>query len=84
MTISHKFDAKRCIKTLLNLSTRKRSFMVLWNPDQIQREFWDKHLSVFGLSLVYFSLDSDMVTFDIETEWAMVHTTNGLFEVVNA
>ena len=63
MTISAKRNPAACIKTLCNLASSKRAFMILWNPDEIHRDYWFVHVYLFGLSLVYFSLtttcDSD-------------------------
>lgn len=61
MTISHQTRANQVIKTtvrtLLNLSTRKRSFMVLLNPDSIIRADWNTSVNVAGFSFVYLSLE---------------------------
>lgn len=59
MCISHKINSPAVISTLLNLATSKRALMILWNPAHVQREYWNLHLNVFGVSLVYFSLDYD-------------------------
>lgn len=71
MTISSQFQsqsvARRSISTLLNLSTSKRSFMILWNPDCIQRADWFVHISVMGVSLVYFSLATPEGSYEDET-----------------
>lgn len=62
MTLSRKTTTNQAIETLFNLSTRKRTFMVLWNPDEIRRDDWYVHIFVFGVSLVYFSLNTHTVT----------------------
>jgi hypothetical protein len=59
MTISQKTRTTVSLKTLLNLSTSKRSLMILWNPEEIHRQDWFVHVSFFGLSLVYFSLTTE-------------------------
>lgn len=69
MTISQKTRTQSAIKTLLNLSTAKRSLMLLWNPDEIQRDFWFVHVSFFGMSLVYFSLTTETVCPELPEYW---------------
>ena len=50
MTISTQTRPNQVIKTVLNLSTRKRSFMVLLNPERIFRDDWNVEFGVFGVS----------------------------------
>ena len=69
MTISNKTHTAVSLKTLLNLSTSKRSLMLLWNPEEIHREFWFVHISVFGLSLVYFSLTTETDSYGSYEYW---------------
>jgi len=59
MTISKRFNPAANLKTICNLATSKRAFMILWNPDCVQREFWQFHSCYFGFSFVYFSLQDD-------------------------
>ena len=61
MTISQKTRTQVSIKTLLNLSSSKRTIMLLWNPEEISRADWFVHVSFFGVSLVYFSLSSEVL-----------------------
>lgn len=36
--------------------TRKRVVMLLWNPDDVTRDYWQLSVNVFGVNLVYFSI----------------------------
>ena len=56
MTISNQLNTTAAISTLLNLSTRKRTLMILLNPAETHKEDWFVHIHVFGVSFVYFSL----------------------------
>jgi hypothetical protein len=59
MTISRRINQAAKIKTLLNLSTSKRTFMVLRNPEMIDNADWFFHVHFAGMSLVYFSLTTE-------------------------
>ena len=56
MTISRYMTGKVSIKTLFHLSTRKRSVMILANPDRMLREDWTKEFNINGISFVYLTL----------------------------
>lgn len=62
MTLTSKTNTQANIKTLANLSTRKRTLMALYNPNEIHKADWFVHIHVFGLSFVYFSLTTETAT----------------------
>lgn len=66
MTLSNRIRTQSSIKTLINLSTSKRTFMVLSNPDEIHKDDWYVHVSIFGVSFVYFSLNTPVACYEDE------------------
>jgi hypothetical protein len=38
--------------------TRRRVVMLLWNPDEVTRDYWQLSINVLGVNLVYFSIDN--------------------------
>lgn len=36
--------------------TRRRALQILWNPDDVTRDYWQLSVNVFGVNLVYFSI----------------------------
>jgi hypothetical protein len=79
MTISRRMNQAANIKTLLNLSTSKRSFMILSNPQRVENENWYTHLHLFGISFIYFSVDTPSADYADEYTRSIgwVNTING-------